>query len=158
MSKWYSAITSNPSDFTHLANAIHFFQTELEEAKGEIVIKGSLEKLSSYLPGIVEHRFNQLQEIEAILKYLNIKLDRIRGNLYKKYLEQYNRDLKARDIEKYIDADDEVLNYALLINEVALIRNYYLGIIKALEAKSFQINNIVKLRTSGLDDTEIQFN
>ena len=28
------------------------------------------------MPGIVEHRFNQLQEIEAILNYLNIELRR----------------------------------------------------------------------------------
>ena len=39
------------------------------------------------MPGIVEQRFNQLQEIEAILQYMNIELRRLRPKHFKKYLE-----------------------------------------------------------------------
>ena len=42
-----------------------------------------------------------------------------------------------------------------LINEFGLLRNQFLGVLKALEAKQFQINNIVKLRVAGLEDSEI---
>ena len=42
-----------------------------------------------------------------------------------------------------------------LINEFALVRNKYLGLLKAIDAKQFQINNIVKLRVAGLDDAEL---
>ena len=41
------------------------------------------------------------------------------------------------------------------INEFALVRNKYLGLLKAIDAKQFQINNIVKLRVAGLDDAEL---
>ena len=40
-------------------------------------------------------------------------------------------------------------------NEFALLRNKYLGLLKAIDAKQFQINNIVKLRVAGLDDAEL---
>jgi len=36
-----------------------------------------------------------------------------------------------------------------------LVRNKYIGIIKALEAKQFQINNVVKLRAAGLEDISL---
>ena len=43
------------------------------------------------MSGIVEQRFNQLQEIEAILQYMNIELRRLRSKHLKKYLENYQR-------------------------------------------------------------------
>jgi hypothetical protein len=42
-----------------------------------------------------------------------------------------------------------------LINEFALVRNSMQGIIKALEQKSFSINNIIKLRAAGLENIEL---
>ena len=107
------------------------------------------------MPGIVEHRFNQLQEIEAILEYLNIEQRRKKTRYYKKYLEGYNKALSSRDAEKYADGEDEVIDQQHIVNEFALIRNKYLGLVKALDAKQFQINNIVKLRAAGLEDVSL---
>ena len=63
--------------------------------------------------------------------------------------------MTSRDAEKYIDGEDEVVTMSQLINEFALVRNKYLGLLKAIDAKQFQINNIVKLRVAGLDDAEL---
>ena len=120
----------------------------------------SLERLQVYrnaknIPGVVEHRFNQLQEIEAILEFLNIQLRKIRSKHYKKFLENYQRALTSNDVRNYIDGEDDVVDMANLVNEFALLRNKFLGLLKAIDAKQFQINNIVKLRVAGLDDAEL---
>ena len=107
------------------------------------------------MPGIVEYRFNQLQELEAILEYLNIEMRKIRNKHYRKYLESYNKALSSRDAEKYADGEQEVIDQQHIINEVALIRNKFMGLIKAVDAKQFQINNIVKLRAAGLEDVSL---
>ena len=107
------------------------------------------------MPGIVEYRFNQLQEIEAILNYLNIELRRLRSSFFKKYLENYQRALSSRDVEKYVDGEADVVDYEKLVNEFALIRNNYLGILKALDQKQWQITNIVKLRVAGMEDATV---
>ena len=104
---------------------------------------------------IVEYRFNQLQELEAILEYLNIEMRKIRNKHYRKYLESYNKALSSRDAEKYADGEQEVIDQQHIINEVALIRNKFMGLIKAVDAKQFQINNIVKLRAAGLEDVTL---
>jgi hypothetical protein len=152
MSNWYSKITQNLSN---LPACIDYFYQQLDIAKQETQLSGLLEKQAGQLPGIVEQRFSQLQEIEAILQYLNIELRRTRSRLFKKYLENYQRALSSRDVEKYVDGEDEVVDMERLINEFALVRNQWLSIIKALEIKGFQINNIIKLRTSGFDDAMI---
>jgi hypothetical protein len=60
--------------------------------------------------------------------------------------------LSDRAIEKYIDGEADVQTMMSLVNEVALIRNKYLGVIKSMEIKGFQLNNIIRLRSVGMND------
>jgi hypothetical protein len=151
---WYSKVVK---DIGNLTGAMEYFESELEDAKKvDLSIKGRpIERISAEVPGIVEQRYNQLQELEAILEYLNIKLQRIRTEAFRNYLEHNDRALSSRDAGVYADGDSDVADMAMLINEFALIRNKWIGLHKAIEAKNFQINNIVKLRTAGLDDATI---
>tara|TARA_B100001094_G_scaffold323454_1_gene374401 strand:- start:553 stop:1011 length:459 start_codon:yes stop_codon:yes gene_type:complete len=152
MSVWYSKVTANMGE---IVNAISHYEKEIDQAKFECGMKGNLEKQSRDMPGIVEHRFNQLQEVEAILEYLNTEMRKLRSNIFRKYLENYNRALSSRDAEKFVDGEDDVVNLQYLINDFSLVRNKFIGIIKALEAKQFQINNVVKLRAAGLEDISL---
>ena len=152
MSNWYTRISV---DLTVIPDFIQHFETELDNAKKEVKIYGNVEKNIAALPGITEHRFNQLQEVEAVLNYLNIKLRKIRRKHFQKYLEAYNRALTSRDADKYTEGEDEVIDMEVLINEVALLRNRWLGIMKGLEAKQWQMGHIVRLRTSGMEDITI---
>jgi len=149
---WYSKVSR---DVNEIPAAIQFFENELISARKECKLSGNVEKAAASLPGIVEHRFNQLQEIEAILEYLNIELKRLRSSFFKKYLENYQRALSSRDVEKYVDGEDDVVDYEKIINEFALIRNKWLGILKSLDQKQWQITNIVKLRVAGMEDATI---
>lgn len=152
MSNWYTRISQNLSV---IPDFISHFENELLSAKSEVKVYGNVEKNIAAIPGVTEHRFNQLQEIEAVLNYLNIKLRQIRRKHFQKYLEAYNRVLTSRDAEKYVDGEDEVVDFETLINEVALLRNKWLGIMKGLEAKQWQMGHIVRLRTAGMEDITI---
>ena len=142
-------------DVGKIPNAVAFFEAELEEARVECKLSGNLERASASMPGIVEHRFNQLQEIEAILNYLNIELRRLRSSYFKKYLENYQRALSSRDVDRYVDGEADVVDYEKIINEFALLRNKWLGVLKALDQKQWQITNITKLRVAGMEDASL---
>lgn len=152
MSTWYNKVTA---DLGNIVDSIEYYEAELDSAKYEVKIKGSLEKSSSALPGITEHRFNQLQEIEAILEYLNIELRRTRSKFFKQYLENYQRALSSRDVEKYVDGEADVVDFEKIINEFALLRNKWLGVMKGIDMKQWQITNITKLRVAGMEDASI---
>jgi hypothetical protein len=149
---WYNRVTDN---IANLPDFIDHYTHELNEAKRECSINGIVEKNIKMLPGITEHRFNQLQEIEAVLNFLNIQLKKIRRRYFQKYLENYQRALSSRDAEKYVDGEDEVIDYEILINEVALLRNKWLGIMKGLDTKQWQLGHVVKLRTAGMEDVQL---
>ena len=149
---WYSKVRQ---DIANIVPAIQHFEQQLDEARLDCGLKGNVEKHSRDMPGIVEYRFNQLQELEAILEYLNIEMRKIKTGHYKKYLEGYNKALSSRDADKYAEGEQEVIDQQHIINGVALIRNKFMGLIKAIDAKQFQINNIVKLRAAGLEDVSL---
>jgi len=149
---WYSKVVA---DLSNIPDFIDHYERELDGAKQDCRVGGLIEKNITALPGITEHRFNQLQEIEAVLNYLNIQLRKIRRRHFQKYLEGYQRALTSRDAEKYVDGEDEVIEFETLINEVALLRNRFLGILKAMESKNFMLGHIVRLRAAGMEDVQV---
>jgi hypothetical protein len=149
---WYDKVSK---DISNIPNAAAYYEAELLEAKKETNIVGRIERASSTMPAIVETRFNQLQEIEAILEYLNIELRRLRSQHFRRYVENYQRSLSSRDAEKFVDGEADVVDFEKIINDFALLRNKWLGIIKGLDIKQWQLSNIVKLRTAGLEDASL---
>ena len=87
-----------------------------------------------------------------MLNFLNLQLRKIRRKHFQKYLEAYNRALSSRDAEKYMEGEDEVIDFETIINAVAFLRNQYLGLIKGLESKNFMLGHIVRLRAAGMED------
>ena len=150
--QWYTLVTQ---DLANLPDFMEHYNDELEQAKFEVGIKGSVQRNLAGLPGITEQRFSNLQEIEAVLNYLNIQLRKIRSATFKKYLENYNRALSSRDAERYVDGEPDVIDMESLVNEIALLRNRYLGIMKGLESKNFMMGHLVRLKTAGMEDFTI---
>jgi len=149
---WYAKVSK---DLAHLPDCLDHYYTELGHARQEVKIYGNVEKASASLPGVVEQRFNQLQEIEAVLEYLNIELRRIKSKTFRKYLESYQRALSSRDCEKFAEGEADVIDMEKVINEFAMLRNQWLGIIKGLDIKQWQLSNIIKLRAAGLEDISL---
>ena len=99
---WLSRITS---DLGNIPDFLDHFRVELVNAQIEVAIKGNLERNLSTLPGITEYRFGQLQTVESVLNYLNIKLKKLKNKHFRLYLEKYAKALTSRDAEKYSDGE-----------------------------------------------------
>jgi hypothetical protein len=149
---WYAKIAK---DISNIPDAMEYFEDELNQARAEIRVFGNIERASAAMPGIVEQRFSQLQEIEAVLEYLNIELRRLKSQHFRKYLETYQRALSSRDCEKFVEGEADVIDFEKIINEFALMRNKWLGITKALDIKQWQLSNIIKLRVAGMEDASL---
>ncbi len=149
---WYTKVSK---DISYIPDAVVYYEAELQAARSECRITGNVEKAAASMPGIVEQRFNQLQEIEAILEYLNIELRRLKSQHFRKYLENYQRALSSRDCEKFVEGEPDVVDFEKIINEFALLRNKWLGITKSLDQKQWQLTNIVKLRVAGMEDATL---
>lgn len=153
MVAWYRTIVS---DLSKLPDCMQYYEDEILNAKSDLSMRGkSIEKLSAEMPGVVEVRFNQLQELEAILEYLNVQYRKERTIVFRKFLEAYQRELSSRDAERFVDGEPHIVDYAILVNEFALVRNKFLGVLKGLDQKSWMLGHVTKLRCAGLDDATV---
>lgn len=143
------------NDWNFLPDFLKFFEDEAIEGKKELIMKGKIETISKDIPYTMDKRFTQLQILNAAIEYFEKQLDIVRAKLYKKYLENYAKMLTSRDIDKYVNGEQEIIELALIINEISLMRNIFISITKSIDAKSYQVNNITKLRTAGLEDATI---
>jgi len=118
---------------------------------------GKITQDLSHIPDFITHYENELISAKNDVKVyvLNIQLRKLKRKYFKKYLENYNRQLTPRDAEKYAEGEDDVIDFEVLINEVALLRNKWLGILKGIDAKQWQLGHIVRLRTAGMEDVTI---
>ena len=48
-----------------------------------------------------------------------------------------------------------MVDFEKIINEFALLRNKWLGVIKALDQKQWHLTNIIKLRVAGMEDASL---
>jgi hypothetical protein len=143
------------ADWSLLPEFLDYFEVEAIAAKKELVMVGRIETVSREIPLIMDKRFTQLQILNATVDYFEKHLEKKRSDLYRKYLENYQKALSSRDVEKYVNGEKDVVDIALIINEISLMRNIFVSITKAIDAKSYQVNNITKLRTAGLEDATI---
>lgn len=143
-------------DKTKILDMIEFFDLEIEQARKEVKKIGIIEKIAQEIPGWHENRLSQLQQLEAVLEVLEIEMRQIQAEKFKYYLEAYKRALSSSDCKKYVEGDVDVCELAELINEVAYLRNQYTSIVKSLEMKAFQLNNIVRLRAAGIEDARLE--
>lgn len=148
---WYNKIVN---DLSEIAPFINYYEHEYNQAKLEVPIRGNLEKNIKELPAFTEIRFSQMEEIEAVLRYLEIQMRKVRKDKYVEY-ETYQKALSSREIDKYVDGSDEVVDFACIINEVALIRNKFQSIFKGFEQKGFMLGHIQRLRSAGLEDVDV---
>ena len=151
--EWLNKVAA---DINQLPDFIAYFSDQADLARAELSLKGRIEDHSKNLPVITELRFTQLQICNAMVRHFEIKLEKERARLYRHYLTKYDRNLTSRDAEKFVDGEEEVVALNLVINEICQIRNIFTSIVKSLEIKGFQINNIVKLRAAGLDDAKLE--
>ena len=149
---WFNAVIN---DINKVADAIIYFDRESKEAVKEAKLEGSVQKHASQLPGILAYRYELFYEIDAIVKYLETLLEKERAIVIRKFMEGYNREMKLQEAKAWSDADEDVVSMSTLVYEASLIRNRYSGIIKSLDTKGYQINNIVKLNTAGIEDLSV---
>jgi hypothetical protein len=154
---WYDKIVSDPRDLTPVLGAIDHFEREYSEACAEMTtLRGRrLQEVATRLPGIVGYRYAQQTELEDILGLLEIRETALIGQKRRHYLEHYNRALSDRMVERFAEAEPDVVAMKELRNRVAAVRNKYVALSRHHEYLHFQLSNITKLRCHGIEEATL---
>ena len=150
MTNWYKEIKE---DATKVNEALEYYNNEYALARKELKDNGKdLQQVQLELPSLFEIRYWQLQELEAIIEFFDIKVKGLRSSLYQKLLNNSQRALTSNDVKQYIDGDKNIMELQTVINDIALVRNKFISVTKALDIKNWQLSNITKSLCAGIND------
>lgn len=91
-------------------------------------------------------------ELYVLKKYMEREVDRVRGKLWVQYTETHSRDLNYRDKDNYINQEKAFLTKNELSMTVTEVHDKYAALVDAFRTRGFALNNIVKLRTSAIEN------
>lgn len=150
---WFRKISADPSDFSPVADALEYFQQEYEEGREELKLRGrKITDVAANLPGLIEYRYAQYQEVETILTYFEKLEEKAIIEKTQWYMANYPREIRENIARKYAEVHDDVMPITKIKFEIVMVRNNFLALFKAIEAAHYQVRNVVLLRTSGFDD------
>jgi hypothetical protein len=151
---WYQRVIRDPDDLHPVLDAVEYFTEQYEQGTREVdALRGErLIEVGMCLPGLSQHRAEQLAELDAIIAYLQIREDAAIGVQRRFYVEHYNRKLTDRMVEKFAETHPDVLALRELCNHVALVRNKFTGLLKRHEYLHYQLSNIARLWAAGKED------
>ena len=159
MTSWYRRIVQDQNDLAPVNEACEYFEAECAQAVAEVnldTLRGlRVVELQKRLPGIAGFRHGQMLELNDIIGYLELRETALKGAKRRHYLEHYDRVLTATTVEKYVDADAQVVELTLLRNHVLHVRNRYTALMKQLDNLHFQLGDLTRLLVAGFNDAVI---
>lgn len=94
-------------------------------------------------------------EVSKLHKYLLARTDAVRGELTRRYVETYSRDIGERVRDKYIDNEESYLRMYELYLEVDEIKDKLSAVCDAFDRRGFALRDWTALKVSELTDLTI---
>jgi hypothetical protein len=141
---------------TAKAYIVEEYEEHLSDAPNRLAIKGKTLQQAN-----VEHAqwmfFYDQKRIELYIlkKHMEKEVARVRGKLWVQYTEVHTRELNARDKDNYINQEKSFLNKDELMLIVQELHDKYAALVDAYKSRGYALNNIVKLRTSSIENDVI---
>lgn len=116
---------------------------ELSGKRLEAILKEHPQNLSMYSL--------LLQECKTIEQYVELKADEQEGLLFRKYHESQARALGPSELKTYVRSDPSYIEVKAVLVEVNHVKRHLESIVGALEAMSWSLSNITKLRVAEME-------
>lgn len=151
-----SRIAELGEKYENLSRIIEEYDTALSDLATELKIEGKKLEFANRENPVLQNYYDQRRiELYTLTKYMESRVAKTRANLYKSYIETYNRDLSDRAIEKYIDGEKAYLDVFELYLEVEELYKKYQGVVDAFTSRGYALNNITKIRVASLEDVVV---
>lgn len=151
-----SGITDLGPALEYLPDVLSEYEKELEGIEKVIKIEGKLLEKANLEQASYQLYYDMKRiELRRVLKHLEKKRDKIRGQLFKSYTETYSRELSDRGKEKYIDNEESYLAIQELYLEVEELYEKFVAVMEAFKSRGYALSNITDARVNSLENTQL---
>jgi hypothetical protein len=148
-----SRIPDLGKNFERLPDLLSEYDEHLALAPERIAIKGKIieEALKEQAAWPVFYD-EKRRELNTLVKYMDSRVNAIRGKLTRAYTENYSRELSDRLKDKYIDNETDFLSINEIYLEIYELAEKYEAVVEAFKVRGFALRDITTLRVNSLHD------
>lgn len=152
--RWYREIQK---DFAQIADAIVWFEEELEDSTKCLNIDGYLEVSNQEHPGWVAYYDAIHSDLELIMEFLKRMENRLRAKRLKEWADDppSNVSFKPTDLKTLLEDEPDISELVDLGAEIKYLHKHFSAILTGLDQKSYSLSNITKLRAAGMEEVEL---
>lgn len=142
--------------YIKLPDILDQFANDLIPAKEQLdnagkLLETCLSKNSAFMHYYDERRI----QLHSLVKFFRLEVDRVRGEKYKQYNENYSRSITIQMMNKYIDAEEDYLTVYKILIEVEEVYENYVSAVDTFKQRHYELTNMTKLRIANLEFSEI---
>ena len=151
-----SVIYKLKEDLSNLPDILAQYEDALSDVQENLKIKGkTLQEANVENPVWQSYYDERRVELHTLVKYMDSRVAKARGKLFKSYTENHSHDLSDRAKDKYIDNEPAYLNALELYLEIKEVYEKYESVVDAFRSRGYALNNVTKLRVASLEDSTI---
>lgn len=129
------------------------YTDDLRDIEEQLAIEGKTLERANMEQASLQHFYDQRRsELYTLMKFLEREVDKVRGELWRKYTENHSRDLSPRDKDQYINNDKKYLDEHQLYLQVEELYKKYNAVVDAFAARGYALRNITNLRVASLEN------
>lgn len=142
--------------YIKLPDILDQFATDLIPAKKQLDNDGRLLETCLSKNSALMHYYDERRiRLHSLVKFFRLEVDRVRGEKYIQYNENYSRSITIQMMNKYIDAEEDYLNVYKILIEVEEVYENYVSTVDGFKQRHYELTNMTKLRIANLEFAEI---
>ena len=139
-------------DLSNFDAVLDVYKKEIEECEDRVAIRGkTLETALKEQPAWSAYYGERAAELSTLVKYMDMQVNKIRGQHTVRYKENYNPALSERMMDKYIDKEEDYLDMYESYLEVKELHEKYLQILEAFNRRGFALRDITQARINEIE-------
>lgn len=147
-----SVILEINADLSNLGAILNQYDRAFESFEDDVKLKGKqIGQANSENPSLLAYYDERRAELKSIMQFVEMHLDKIKGELWQQYTEVHSRELNAKDKEMYIKKDPKYLKVYQLFLCVQELYSKYVAAVDAFVNRGFSLRNISNLRVAQVD-------
>lgn len=143
-------------NYKNLDKVLEPYLSALDDLDINLAIKGKLLEHSNREQASWLSYYDQRRiELSTLVRFFEQEVKRIRGILFKQFVESYPRDLSDRQIDKYIDSEQAYLDINEKYLAIKEVYDQFTGAVDAFIQRGYALRNITNIRVNNLEDVII---
>ena len=129
----------------NLPDILDQYRLDSKQVQKDLALTGkTLRQAITEQASFQQYYGQKVDQLKILYESYELRTNKVKSELFKKFKENHNRDLTDREINQYIVSEPTYINMYQISLEIKEILLQYQNVAKAFESRGYGLNNLTK--------------